>query len=69
MDHRSAVQEATWTLAFARDLGPCHRTLTSPTSCGKKIVIQQFLLALLTRRDVDRGNVIGQLSSLLTPAT
>ncbi|HEY5784107.1 MAG TPA: hypothetical protein VIT65_04970 [Microlunatus sp.] len=33
------------------------------------IVIQQFLLELLTRRDVDRGEVILQLSSLLAPAT
>ena len=33
------------------------------------IVIQQFLLELLTRREVDRSDVIAQLSSLLTPAT
>jgi len=30
------------------------------------IVIQQFLLELLTRREVDRGDVVTQLRSLLT---
>lgn len=33
------------------------------------IVIQQFLLELLTRREIDRGGVITQLSSLLTASS